>query len=227
MLRWCDRHGLRYIVGVARNPVLPRLAAPLMQQAEAQFKATGQKQRYFARAAYRAGTWDRARPLILKAEHSDQGPHPRFLVSNLAGEPDVLYDRRYCGRGPMENYIKEQQLSLFADRTSCHYFVHNPLRVLFSALAYVLVDDVRRVALVGTELAQAQVAEEGDSTRRADTIRWKLFKIGAVVRTSVRRLVLHLAGGYPLQELFRLVCRRLREIPLPTRPLAAVQQNTG
>ncbi|MCL5769860.1 MAG: IS1380 family transposase [Planctomycetes bacterium] len=217
MLRWCDRHGLQYVVGVARNAVLQRLAETLMQKAEDQFKQAGQKQRLFDRAAYQAGTWDRPRPLIIKAEHNDQGPNPRFLVSNLTDEAAALYDERYCRRGQMENHIKEQQLGLFADRTSCHHFVHNQLRVLLSALAYVLVDYVRRVALVGTELAQAQ----------ADTIRLKLLKIGAVVCTSVRRLVLHLSGGYPLRELFRLVCRRLREIPLPTRPLSAVQLNTG
>ena len=217
MLRWCDRHGIQYVVGVARNAVLQRLAEPLMQKAEAEFKKTGQKQRLFDRAEYQAGTWDRPRPLILKAEHNDQGPNPRFLVSNLPDEAAALYDDRYCGRGQMENHIKEQQLGLFADRTSCHRFVHNQLRVLLSTLAYVLVDYVRRVALVGTELAQAQ----------ADTIRLKLFKIGAVVCTSVRRLVLHLSGGYPLQELFRLVCQRLQAIPLPAAVIPAVQQNTS
>ena len=200
MLRWCDRHDVGYIVGIAKNKRLLKLAEPLMQQAELQFRQTGQKQRLFADISYAAETWDQERRVILKAEHTDQGPNPRFVVSNLEADAQQLYERTYCARGEMENRIKEQQLGLFADRTSCHEFEANQFRVLLSAAAYVLMEFVRRVGLAGTQLEQAQVS----------TIRLKLLKIGARVVQSVRRVALHLAGGYPLKELFERVVLRLR-----------------
>jgi hypothetical protein len=200
MLRWCDRHGVKYIVGLAKNSRLLKLAAPLMQQAAQQFQQSQQKQRLFADLLYAAGTWDRERRVIAKAEHSAQGENPRFVVTNLEGDGQNLYERTYCARGEMENRIKEQQLGLFADRTSCHDFLANQFRVLLSAAAYVLMEHVRRVGLAGTELAQAQVG----------TIRLKLLKIGARIVQSVRRVVLHLAGGYPLKQLFEQVVSRLR-----------------
>lgn len=199
MLRWCDRHGVDYIIGLARNPVLERKAAPLMQRAEEQHKRENIKQRLFGCTDYAAATWDRKRRVIMKAEHTDGGPNPRFVVTSLPGEAQDLYDRLYCGRGQAENHIKEQQLGLFADRTSCHEFKANQFRVLMSGLAYILIDHVRRTALGDTELSAAQ----------ADTIRLKLFKIGAVVKVSVRRVVLHFSSAYPLQALFKLVCERL------------------
>lgn len=137
--------------------------------------------------------------VIVKAEHLDLGPNCRFLVTNLAGEPQRLYDEVYCQRGDAENRIKEQQLGLFADRTSCHDSVANQFRVLLSAAAYILLDSLRRQALADTELAQAQV----------DTIRLKLLKIGARVVRSVRRVIIHLAGGDPLKTLFAQILGRL------------------
>jgi hypothetical protein len=206
MMRWCDRHQVDYIIGVARNPALERFAGDLMQKAESQYQATGIKQRLFAWTEYGATTWDRERSIIMKAEHTAGGPNPRFVVTSLKGEAQGLYDAIYCARGQAENYIKEQQLGLFADRTSCHDFTANQFRVLLSGFSYILVDHLRRTVLVGTELATAQ----------ADTIRLKLFKIGAVVKASVRRLVLHLSSAYPLQALFQLVCERLGGLtPLP------------
>jgi hypothetical protein len=200
MLRWCDRHDVKYIVGLAKNPRLLALAGPLMQQAKAQFEQTHQKQRLFADLTYAAGSWDRERRVIAKAEHDDKGENPRFVVTNLDGDGQELYERTYCARGEMENRIKEQQLGLFADRTSCHDFEANQFRVLLSAAAYVLVEFIRREGLAGTELANAQV----------NTIRLKLLKIGARLVQSVRRVVLHLAGGYPLKQLFERVVERLK-----------------
>lgn len=207
-LRWCDRHGVDYVVGIARNPALLRLAGPLMRLAEQQFEQSRQKQRIFGEFDYAAGTWDKERRTIVKAEHARQGQNPRFVVVSpgLGGEPQTLYEQLYCGRGEMENRIKEQQLGLFADRTSCHGFVANQFRVLLSAFAYVLVEHVRRTALAGTELANAQVC----------TIRTKLLKVGAVVRTSVRRVVLHLSSSYPLADLFRRAAATLTgSLPQP------------
>ena len=137
--------------------------------------------------------------MIYKAEHNSQGDNPRFVVTSLRDEPPTLYDEIYCGRGEMENRIKEQQLGLFAGRTSCHKFVANQFRLLLSSFAYTLIQTLRQTALAGTELAKAQ----------ATTIRTKLLKIGAVVTSSVRRLVLRLSSAYPLKDLFAQAVRRL------------------
>lgn len=200
MLRWCDRHSVFYLVGLARNAVLERLLAPTMQKAAQQFEQTQDKQRLFTEFDYAAGTWDRPRRVIGKAEYTAQGPNPRFLVTNLSEAPQHLYDEGYCPRGDMENRIKEQQLDLFADRVSCRKFLANQFRLLLSAAAYVLVETLRREALAGTELASAQ----------AGTIRLKLFKVAARVVVSVRRVVLHIASSYPLADLLRQVVERLR-----------------
>jgi hypothetical protein len=205
LMRWCDRHDVGYIIGLARNPVLEEHARPWRQAAQAQFAATGQKQRIFGEFFYAAQTWDKLRRVIVKAEHLKEGENTRFIVTNLPGEPQALYDDLYCQRGEMENRIKEQQLGLFADRTSCHDFVANQFRVLLSAAAYILIETLRRVGLAQTELATAQVT----------TIRLKLLKIGARITCSVRRIVLHLAGGYPYKELFAEVLSRLGSAFLP------------
>ena len=207
LLRWCDRHDVGYIIGLARNSVLHALAEPWMQQADEGFGQTQQKQRLFGEFAYAAGSWDRQRRVIVKAELTAQGPNPRFVVTNLPGDPQTLYDGLYCQRGDMENRIKEQQLALFADRTSCHKFLANQFRLLLSAAAYVLMEALRRLGLAGTELGKAQ----------AGTIRLKLLKIGARITWSVRRIVLHLASGYPLKALFARILTRLRGLPaVPT-----------
>lgn len=199
MLRWCEKHGVFYIIGLAKNSRLKQMASPFVEQAEQQFKATDQKQRLFADIEYAAYTWDKERRVIVKAEHLMQGPNLRFVVSNLEGDPQILYDSLYCKRGECENRIKEQQLGLFADRTSCHDFVANQFRVLLSAAAYILLQHLREKALAGTELAEAQVP----------TIRVKLLKIGALIKRSARRVVLHLAGGCPTQNIFRLIAAKL------------------
>ena len=130
-----------------------------------------------------------------------RGANTRFLVTNLPGGEQELYDEGYCPRGDMENRIKEQQLGLFADRTSCHWFLANQFRVLLAAGAYVLLETLRRTGLAGTELATAQ----------ATTIRLKLLKIGGRILRSVRRIVIHLASGYPLRALFQRVLENLQE----------------
>ncbi len=209
LMRWCDANGLGYLLGLARNRRLEALAEPYLHEAAAHFARTGAPQRVFATAGYAAGTWDRQRRVIIKAEHTPQGPNPRFVVTNLPGAAADLYDAVYCARGEMENRIKEQQLMLFADRTSCHRLLANQFRLLLSAAAYVLVEAVRRLALAGTALARAQVS----------TIRLRLFKVAALVQVSVRRVALRLASGFPLPALFGLALRRLQGLttePAPT-----------
>lgn len=199
MLRWCDRRNVDYIVGLAKNASLNRLSATLMADAEKQFKETGQKQRLFGEFDYAAGTWDKERRVIGRIEHTDKGENPRFIVTSLAGDGQMLYEQTYCGRGEVENRIKEQQLGLFADRTSCHDFVANQFRLLLSSLAYVLIETLRRTHLAGTELARAQ----------ATTIRLKLLKIGALVQRSVRRIVIHLSESFPLTGLVQSLAATL------------------
>jgi hypothetical protein len=203
LMRWCDANGVGYLLGLARNRRLEALAEPYLHEAAAARARTGEPQRHFATAGYAAGSWDRPRRVIIKAEYTAQGPNPRFVVTNLPGAAQALYDDVYCERGEAENRIKEQQLMLFADRTSCHRFVANQFRLLLSAAAYVLVEAVRRLGLAGSELARAQVS----------TIRLRLFKVAALVRVSVRRVLLRLPSAYPLRALFARVVERLRARP--------------
>jgi hypothetical protein len=199
MLQWCEGHHVGYIVGLAKNTRINALAERVMQAARKRFETTGQKQRLFHSVVYGARSWDHPRRVIVKAEHSRLGSNPRYVVTNLPGDPQRLYDRLYVLRGEMENRIKEQQLDLFSDRTSCHHWWPNQLRLLLSSLAYILVDTLRRVALKATDLARAQCG----------SIRLKLLKIGAVVVRNTRRIRFHLPSAYPYQQLFILVARRL------------------
>jgi hypothetical protein len=188
-----------YIVGFAKNSRLIEMSKWLMDEAEKKFKETGEKQRLFGDLLYAAGTWDRDRRLIARIEHTDKGENPRYVVTSLQGDVQMLYEQIYCARGEMENRIKEQQLGLFADRTSCQRFIANQFRLLLSSLAYVLIETLRRTHLVGTELAPAQ----------AGTIRLKLLKIGALVQRSVRRIVIHLSSTFPLQAVFGSLAAQL------------------
>ena len=200
MLDWCDSHGVGYIVGLAKNKRLNRFAAPWMDRAAAGFAASGDKQRLFGAFAYAAGTWKRTRRVIARIEHSAKGANPRYIVTNLEGEAQELYETLYCQRGDMENRIKEQQLDLFADRTSCHKWWPNQFRLLLSSLAYTLLETIRRVALKGTGMARAQ----------AGTIRLKLLKIGAVILRNTRRVRFHLGSACPDKALFMLAAARLK-----------------
>lgn len=202
MLTWCDKNGIDYIVGLAKNSRLLTGARHLLNQAQQQFTVTGHKQRLFGEIVYAAGTWKYARRVIVKAEHSGKGSNPRFVVTNIFGDCAVLYDQLYCARGEAENRIKEQQLDLFADRTSCMNWLPNQLRVLLSALAYTLMEAIRRLALAGSQLARACCG----------TLRLKLLKIGAVIVRNTRRVHLMLSSAYPHQDLFIRAVTRLRAL---------------
>jgi len=215
LMRWCDRHDVHYIIGLARNKRLEAVSQPFMDKAEADYQATGDKQRQFHVIDYAAGTWDQSRKVIVKAERLHEGPNLRFIVTNLPLpaqanlQPDAaqtLYDQLYCARGEMENRIKEQQLGLFADRTSSSTMRANQFRLLLSSAAYVLIQSLRRTVLAGTQLAKAQ----------ATTIRTKLIKIAARVIVSARRVVLHLSSSCPLQPLFRQLAHRLARLSFDT-----------
>jgi len=200
MLSWCERHNVGYIVGLARNSRLEKRIEPAMRLVEEMFQINGQKQREFFRFHYAANTWKQSRQIFAKLEVTDKGRNPRFIVTNLNGDKQHLYDDLYCARGEMENRIKEQQLGLFADRTSAHAWWPNQFRLLLSTLAYTLIEAIRRIGLTGTELARAQ----------SSTIRLKLLKIGAVILQNTRRIRFLLSSAYPYQELFLLVAARLK-----------------
>jgi hypothetical protein len=185
---------------LARNKRLEAMAEPLMEQARALHAQSQEKERLFYDLDYAAASWGSERRVILKAEVTHKGSNPRFVVTNLKGDAQHIYDKIYCGRGGMENRIKEQQLGLFSDRTSAHRWWANQFRVLLSAAASVLMETMRRVALEGTELARAQVG----------TIRLKLLKIGAVIVRNTRRVRVMLSSACPYQELFAQVAFALR-----------------
>lgn len=198
MLTWCDQHDVKYVVGMARNSRLLEHNAVLMKTAEEEFNRTGNKQRLFAAFDYAALTWRGPRWVIAKAEHTDKGANPRFLVTNVVGDAQKIYDQRYCARGEMENRVKEQMM-LFADRVSAHRWWANQWRLLLSGLAYTLMEAVRRLALAGTELAEATCR----------TIRLKLIKIGTVIERKLTLVRLHFSSAHPLQTLFAHAVRCL------------------
>ena len=200
MLGWCERQGIGYIVGLAKNARLNKDAETAMGRAEAAYRDSGEKQRLFAELRYGARTWTRRRRVIARLEHGAKGANPRYVVTNLEGDGQELYEQLYCQRGEMENRIKEQQLDLFADRTSCHDWWPNQFRLILASLAYSLVEAIRRLALAGTDMARAQVG----------TIRLKLLKIGAVVIRNTRRVRLHLSSACPDKALFHTAAARLK-----------------
>ena len=193
LLRWCDKHEVGYVFGLARNKRLERELKPTIAEAQQVFEATDQKQRLFTEFCYAAQSWDTARRVIGKAEYGSQGANPRFVVTNLPDEAATLYDEHYCPRGDMENRIKEQQLMLFADRTSCSKLLANQFRLLLSGLAYTLLDGLRRrgnsVAAVGTW--------------QSSTLRERIIKVAARVRVSARRIFFQLPTSCPAESLFR------------------------
>ncbi len=225
LMTWIEKQpGVHYVLGLARNKRLETLLKPTFQTLRASHQAAGEEARREGREAPHAArafgefqyqtqkTWSRARRVIGKAEILGEKQNPRFIVTDLAGDEEwvadlpcltdgaALYEKFYCGRGDMENRIKEQQLDLFADRTSTAPMASNQLRLWFSTLAYLLVSRLRGIALQGTVLAKAT----------AGTIRLRLFKVAAMVVVSVRRVHVRMASAYPLQNIFRQASERLR-----------------
>jgi hypothetical protein len=204
LMSWCESHSVDFVLGLARNARLQRALGGELAQARAQFEESGKSARVFKDFVYRTKkSWSCQRRVVGKAEHLSKGANPRFIVTSLPSEKwsaQVLYEKLYCARGEMENRIKEQQLCLFADRTSTHHLSSNQMRLWFSCVAYVLLNELRRLGLTGTDLAQA----------RCDTIRTKLLKIGAQVKVTVRRVWVHLASSYPYAALFAQVLGQLR-----------------
>jgi len=216
LMTWCEDHQVYYVLGLAKNPRLLRKIGKELVEARALFEAAQHAARVFTHFQWSTkDSWTRPRRVIAKAEHLVKGANPRFIVTNL-GEayalPKALYENVYCARGDMENRIKEQQLDLFADRTSTRVLRANQLRLWFSSLAYVLLAAMRRLALPGTRMAQSTCG----------SIRTKLLKIGAHLKHSVRRVVIHLASACPYQDVFRQALQNLRVYPLRCWPRAGI-----
>ena len=216
IMAWCEGQAeVYYCLGFAKNSALVERLGPALAQAQRRWcLCGGNPVREFAEFAYQtARSWSRSRRVIGKAEVTAQGPNPRFIVTNLPAHgfkddedrtrftPVRLYEELYCGRGEMENVLKQQTLDLRADRMSTHYLASNQLRLWLAAFAYLLLERLRTWGLAGTELAQATVG----------SVRLKLLKVAAQVRVSVRRVYVQLCSAYPLQPLFRLCHGRLRE----------------
>ena len=194
---------LEYVVGMAKNTWLKALAEPLMAEARSDFEAEQQTTRRYGECAYQAGSWPHERRVIVKAEvtaHSGRQPkdNPRFVVTNLKTTPRHVYEAVYCARGDVENRLKELKLGLEIDRTSCTRFLANQLRVLLTAAAYVLMQELRLKAR-RTGSARAQVG----------TLRLRLLKLGAWIESSVRRIVIHLPIGTPFADDWRRIARSL------------------
>jgi hypothetical protein len=207
LMAFCEGESVDYVLGLAKNQRLKAEIKKELRKAKRQYHETGRAARFFREFYYQTRkSWSRRRRVVAKAEHLEKGENPRFVVTSLTAEEwpaPALYEELYCARGEMENRIKEQ-LMLFADRTSTAYLRSNQLRLYFSSVAYVLLQMLRRLGLAGTELAKAQCA----------TIRLKLLKIGALIRISVRKVWVSLAGGYPYVALFRQVHEKLCAVPL-------------
>ena len=211
IMQWCEANDVGFILGLAKNARLKRFLGKELHQAEQQFKATGQAARVFKDFQYKTKkSWSRERRVIGKAEHLSKGSNPRFVVTSLSADEfdaQTLYEQEYCARGEMENRIKEQQLYLFADRTSASTMRANQLRLWLSSVAYVLVNALRERALVGTEFEKAQ----------CHTIRLKLFKIGAAIRVTCRKVWVSFSASYPFAETFIKVFDQLRRLPTSPR----------
>lgn len=203
ILSWCEGHEVEYVIGLARNSRLEQRIAGEMDQARAESERTGEPYRLYKDFEYQTReSWGRARRVVGKAEYLIDKQNARFVVTSIPVETiagQVLYEDEYCGRGDMENRIKEQKCFLFSDRTSAETMRANQLRLWFSAVAYLLMSALRRLGLKDTDLAKAQ----------CDTIRLKLFKIGARITVTARKVWVSLSSSYPMASLFARVCANL------------------
>lgn len=220
IMAWCEENGVFYCLGLARNDRLVELLGTHFEALEAQIKEGKVETpcRSFTEFEYSTlDSWSKARRVIGKAEILSQGDNPRFIVTNLPKdgwatrtqaarfEAVALYEKFYCARGDMENRIKEQQMDLFADRTSTHWMASNQLRLWFSAFAHLIMSTLQAGVLKGTELESASIGQ----------IRLRLFKIAARLKTSARRIHIELCTAYPLKALFSLVHQRLSALSSP------------
>jgi hypothetical protein len=196
IMEYCEGNRVDYVLGVAKNSRLLKRIQRSMRKAARLYRKKEKTVRIFQDVYYKTRrSWSRRRRVVAKAEHMKDGANPRFVVTSIKRKKRSarwIYEDLYCKRGDMENRIKEQQLDMFADRTSTETLVGNQLRLYFSSVAYMLMHALRRLALAGTEMARAQCG----------TIRTKLLKIAARVRVTARKVWVSMPTGCPYAEIF-------------------------
>jgi hypothetical protein len=188
---YCEAEGIAYTIALITNSRLEEMAASLLEEAKRRYeKHRERKVKLLTQGHYRAGSWDRQRRVLYKAEVMEEGTNTRFVVTNKPDDPDELY-AHYTERGETENRIKDLKVALKADRLSCHRFWANQFRLLLHAAAYWLMDTLRsKLVVAGIERMQL------------DTLRLRLVKIGGRVRELLTKVRLHLASGHPGQHLW-------------------------
>lgn len=192
ILYWCENNNVEYIVGMPSNSRLQALAKTSIDLVKKNFETTKEKQKLFDNFEYGAGSWKNKRRIIVKAEHNENGPNTRFLVTNKTESAETLYSEEYCPRGDMENHIKQLKLDLFSDRNSCKNFYANYFRLILSSLAYMLITELKNSHLRLSKFAKAYCS----------SIRLKLFKIGAIIIKNSRKIKFFLASSYTNQKDF-------------------------
>jgi Transposase DDE domain group 1 len=206
IMAWGEANQVDYLLGLARNARWERELAEALAQARHPYEQTQHAARVCKEFHYQTlESWSRARRVVGKAAHVEKGPNPRFVVTSLprtACEAQPRYEQEYCARGEMENRLKEPKQDLRADKTSTQKLQSNQLRLWFASIAYVLLNELRRLGLAETELAHAQ----------CQTLRVKLFKIGAQITVTARRVVVSLTSACPYQEIFAHIYRTLRRV---------------
>jgi hypothetical protein len=203
LYEYCEREGLFYAIGYASNEVLKSRVADTVWEQEVWYAFYREpRTRFQAFEDYQAGSWSRPRRIVAKIEINDKGINRRFVVTNLSGDPQGIYHGFYVKRGDVpERPIGELKNGLAADRLSATRFMANDLRLGLHVLAYAIVVLFREATASVPEVAHAEVS----------TLRAKLFKVGASVETSVRRIWFHFSSTWPYRELFLRVVEALRD----------------
>ena len=199
MFNWCERNGVYYITGISTNNQLSKFANPNINKTKKLFNKTGKFQKIFTEFKYAAATWIRERRIVLKTECDINKLRSCFIVTNLPGDPQYLYEKIYSARGEMENRIKEQKLYLFSNRTSSKDMFANQFRLLLSGMAYILLDYLRKLCLKTTKYAKSNCL----------TIRLKLLKLVAIVIENDKTKKILLSNLHPWKFLFYTSLRKL------------------
>lgn len=202
IFNWCEKHNVKYIVGLPSNSTLKKEVEDLSKEVESTYKATKEKQKKFTEFKYQAGTWKAERRVVAKSEYNALGPNNRFIVTNITEHAaQFLYDEVYCARGDMENRIKEYQVDMFGSRMSCSAYAANQFRMILSAIAYVYMNELRHA-----------LHEEGKTLSYCNTVRLKLIKVAVIMRKNTRKLYLQISKSYP----YKLIFIRALELLRPT-----------
>jgi len=205
IMSWCEFNEVNYVFGLSKNNRLKKIICEDLIEARIMFTQTGKASRIYNDFTYQTlSSWEKERRVISKSEYMSKGENPRFIVTSLPNtiEAKELYEDIYCARGDMENRIKEQQLDLFADRTSTHQMRANQIRLYMSSIAYTILNLFREKVLNGTELENAQCG----------TIRTKILKIGAEIKVTVRKIWIEMNENYPYQELYLIIKQKINKI---------------